>query len=144
MRLSGNSPSWGNVDAGHHSRSAHRESIIRRSNLMISAIDPVCGMRVEAGAISIVHDGIRRDFCSAHCQQAFLADPSAVSRPSVGGTDRALKKGLLRLKTPTSPDVSTALDQSREQPLRHEMAFLAAVTDRPFASIFQQTRKNTP
>ena len=111
---------------------------------MISAIDPVCGMRVEAGSISIVHDGIRRDFCSAHCRQVFLADPSAFPQPPVAGTDRASKKGLLRLKTSASPDASPALDRSRAQAMRQEMAFLASVTDRPFASIFQQAGKNTP
>jgi xanthine dehydrogenase accessory factor len=37
--------------------------------------DPVCGMEVDAAALSIDHRGRRYAFCSAHCRQAFLADP---------------------------------------------------------------------
>ena len=41
------------------------------------AIDPVCGMTVtvEGAENSAEHDGAQHYFCSARCQQKFLADP---------------------------------------------------------------------
>jgi uncharacterized membrane protein YraQ (UPF0718 family)/YHS domain-containing protein len=40
------------------------------------ATDPVCGMKVDrAKAVAIEHDGNTHAFCSAHCRDAFLADP---------------------------------------------------------------------
>jgi YHS domain-containing protein len=38
--------------------------------------DPVCGMKVDrAKAVTTEHDGQTHAFCSAHCRDAFLADP---------------------------------------------------------------------
>ncbi|HEU4611760.1 MAG TPA: heavy metal-binding domain-containing protein, partial [Kofleriaceae bacterium] len=42
-----------------------------------TAIDPVCGMTVEATTPHrATHDGTEFLFCSAHCQREFLADPA--------------------------------------------------------------------
>jgi Cu+-exporting ATPase len=44
-----------------------------------AAIDPVCGMRVDPATsrFRTEHDGQRVHFCSARCQQKFIADPGA-------------------------------------------------------------------
>jgi xanthine dehydrogenase accessory factor len=43
------------------------------------AVDPVCGMTVEADDSSypLVHDGVTYYFCRAGCRRAFEADPAA-------------------------------------------------------------------
>jgi len=45
------------------------------------AVDPVCGMTVEAGpdALRVVHEGETVYFCSAHCQARFEAEPDRYS-----------------------------------------------------------------
>jgi xanthine dehydrogenase accessory factor len=44
--------------------------------------DPVCGMTVDAAADrpSAEHQGRTYYFCSAHCRQAFTADPAAYAK----------------------------------------------------------------
>lgn len=39
-------------------------------------VDPVCGMTVGADAQSVEHQGTTYRFCSAHCVEAFKADPA--------------------------------------------------------------------
>ena len=45
------------------------------------AVDPVCGMTVEAGpdALRVVHEGETVYFCSDHCQARFEAEPDRYS-----------------------------------------------------------------
>ena len=52
------------------------------------ARDPMCGMQVEtANAVaSVVLDGQRVYFCSDHCKQRFLADPTRAA-PTKPATD---------------------------------------------------------
>lgn len=56
-------------------------------------IDPVCGMRVETDKISAMHEGTRYVFCSAHCQQKFLAKPADYLKPTAVGSDTQPKRG---------------------------------------------------
>lgn len=55
--------------------------------------DPVCGMRVESDKISSIHDGTRHVFCSAHCQQKFVANPAAYLKLQTSGADKNKKGG---------------------------------------------------
>lgn len=42
----------------------------------LASVDPVCGMRVEAGkAQSYMFEGRTHYFCSRHCLAAFRTDP---------------------------------------------------------------------
>ncbi|WP_224766782.1 heavy metal translocating P-type ATPase [Janibacter melonis] len=51
------------------------------------ATDPVCGMQVQRGtALRTEHDGQEYFFCSASCQERFLADPQGFE---VGAVDRS-------------------------------------------------------
>ncbi|MET4078690.1 heavy metal translocating P-type ATPase [Janibacter sp. UYMM211] len=51
------------------------------------ATDPVCGMQVRRGtALHTEHDGQEYFFCSASCQERFLADPQGFE---VGAVDRS-------------------------------------------------------
>jgi Cu+-exporting ATPase len=67
-------------DCGHagHSHSAHHPSVDR------TAIDPVCGMKVEvAGAKNTaVHDGHTHYFCSPRCLAKFTAEPQRWLKPA--------------------------------------------------------------
>ena len=55
--------------------------------------DPVCGMRVESDKISTLHEGMRHAFCSAHCQQKFIANPAAYLKTKGTGAGQAAKPG---------------------------------------------------
>jgi protein SCO1/2 len=47
-----------------------------------AAVDPVCGMSVHAGpdTLHVTHDGRTVYFCSEHCRDRFVANPSAFAR----------------------------------------------------------------
>ena len=48
--------------------------------------DPVCGMEFEPNAASPVttYDGVTHQFCSAHCREAFTADPRRYHHQPIG------------------------------------------------------------
>ena len=50
-------------------------------------IDPVCGMAVDptTGVHHAQHQGIEYHFCSAHCQQRFIAEPQKYLSPESAG-----------------------------------------------------------
>lgn len=56
-------------------------------------IDPVCGMHVETDKISAVHEDTRYVFCSTHCRQKFLANPTDYSAPRAAGSNEQPKRG---------------------------------------------------
>ena len=47
-----------------------------------AAVDPVCGMSIHAGpdTLHVTHDGRTVYFCSEHCRDRFVANPSAFAR----------------------------------------------------------------
>ena len=47
-----------------------------------AAVDPVCGMSIHAGpeTLHVTHDGKTIYFCSEHCRDRFVANPSAFKR----------------------------------------------------------------
>jgi xanthine dehydrogenase accessory factor len=70
--------------AGHAGHAGHAERAApgagqRAAAAPAEAVDPVCGMTVEADDSSypLVHDGVTYYFCRAGCRRAFEADPDA-------------------------------------------------------------------
>ena len=53
-----------------------------------TAIDPVCGMKVDPGRTPhhATHDGTDYHFCAARCRERFLADPLKFLAPETGAT----------------------------------------------------------
>jgi len=47
-----------------------------------AAVDPVCGMSIHAGpdTLHVTHDGRTVYFCSEHCRDRFVANPTAFNR----------------------------------------------------------------
>ena len=56
-------------------------------------IDPVCGMRVGNDKISIFHEGTRYVFCSTHCQQKFVGNPTVYQKPQGSAADKGSEPG---------------------------------------------------
>ena len=56
-------------------------------------IDPVCRMRVETDKISTLHEGTLHAFCSTHCQQKFLANPTDYLERHAIGSNKQPKRG---------------------------------------------------
>jgi protein SCO1/2 len=54
----------------------------RRWPARAPAVDPVCGMSIHAGpdTLHVTHDGRTVYFCSEHCRDRFVANPTAFNR----------------------------------------------------------------
>ena len=75
----------------------------------VTKTDPVCGMEVEVKTAEHIHDhdGESYYFCSAHCREAFVADPSqyleATGGDKHGGTPSAQDEAIYTC--PMHPEV---------------------------------------
>ena len=72
-----------------------------------TVIDPVCGMTVVPGkaAATASHAGQTYHFCSTHCQQKFIADPSRYTSGTVPAAPPATVMGSTEYTCPMHPEV---------------------------------------
>jgi P-type Cu+ transporter len=73
-----------------------------------SALDPVCGMRVDAASArhSHCHDGTTYYFCGQGCMKRFIAEPAKyVAAPSTGAPERGDGVAGAKYTCPMHPDV---------------------------------------
>src|ERR1035437_2732824 len=70
------------------------------------ATDPVCGMSVDPATSKHrhTHAGALFHFCSARCQQKFIADPARYLTPSAADAEPAPSKGVI-YTCPMHPEI---------------------------------------
>ena len=77
-------------------------------------VDPVCGMEVDAGQLSVEYMHMHFTFCSEQCRERFLANPGLyVGKPGMMsmkqmGHER-VKRRRLQLAEPLPPDAADTL-----------------------------------
>ena len=72
-----------NHDHNDHCRGGHREAALQETSAA-TVRDPVCGMSVDPATAQhrVEHAGQTYFFCSAHCRDAFRAEPAKYLRPA--------------------------------------------------------------
>ena len=73
----------------------------------VTAIDPVCGMRVDPSRTPhhADHAGTRYHFCAARCRERFVADPARFLDPPEDQTEAALLPAGTIYICPMDPDI---------------------------------------